>query len=316
MKPPRISVIICTHNPRKELLARTLECLRAQSLPVADWELLIVDNASREPVALTADQLWHPAARVLVEAEVGVTAARLRGISEARAELIVFVDDDNLLIPQYLERAASLAQGWPMLGVWGCGIYQPDWEVAPPAGFAEYIKYLAVHAVPRDRWSNQLFDYGATPLCAGMCVRIEVARQYSENVRRDSRRKLLGRAGANLTGCEDFDLAFTAIDRGQGIGVFRELAMTHVIPRFRIEESYLLRLIEGHFYSTVLLHYLRDPSLTPPRGGLIARIREFRLQRALSPIVLKIHAARRRGEARGWALVASLSSTAASASPG
>ena len=102
-------------------------------------------------------------------------------------------------------------------------------------------------------------------------------------------------------GCEDFDLAFTAIDLGFGTGVFTELAMTHLMPRERVTEAYLLRLVEGHAHSSALLHALRDPAVRPPKRTLAGRLREFRLRRALDPIALKIHDARRRGEARAWA---------------
>jgi glycosyltransferase involved in cell wall biosynthesis len=302
--PPRLSVVLCTHNPRKDFLGRTLASLRAQTLPFAEWELIVVDNASHEALAADTACAGHISGRVVPEPEIGLTAARLRGIAEARSDLLVFVDDDNILAPDYLARASELSAAWPMLGVWGCGSYTPEWEVAPPPGYDEYFFCLAVHRAPRDRWSNRPFDYDAMPAGAGLCVRAAIARRYADNVRNDPRRKLLGRTGGNLAGCEDFDLALTATDLGLGTGVFTALAITHLMPRGRVEEAYLLRLVEGHTCSTVLLHMLRDPGFRPPRGGLLTRIREFRLRRALKPIALKIHDARRRGERRAWKQIA------------
>jgi glycosyltransferase involved in cell wall biosynthesis len=300
-----LSIIICTHNPRKDFLARTLASLRAQTLPVSEWELIVVDNASTEAMAPDAARAGHPSGRVVPEPEIGLTAARLCGISEARGDLLVFVDDDNILAPDYLERASELSTAWPMLGIWGCGSYTPEWEVAPPSGFDEYIRYLAVHRAPRDYTSNRPFDYEAMPAGAGLCARATLARRYVDKARNDPRRKLLGRTGGNLAGCEDFDLALTATDLGMGTGVFSALAMIHLMPRGRVEEDYLLRLIEGHACSTVLLHTLRDPNFKPPRSGLLARVREFRLRRSLEPVALKIHDARRRGERRAWKQIAS-----------
>jgi len=301
MNPLSVSVIVCTHNPREDFLARTLESLGSQTLDHARWDLIIVDNASTAPVALGAKNAGPPSSRVLVEPELGLTAARLRGIGAAAAPLLVFVDDDNVLAPDYLERAVARSEGWPMLGVWGCGSFTPEWEQEPPPGFAPYLAYLAVHRMSRDRWSNQAFDYGATPVGAGLCVRSAVARHYAAQVRADARRRLLGRAGVNLAGCEDFDLALTAIDLGFGTGVFTDLAMIHLMPGQRVAENYLLRLVEGHAYSSVILRALREPGSIRPRAGIAARLREFRLRRALDAIGLKIHDARRRGEARAWA---------------
>src|SRR5690348_12350374 len=100
-----LSVIICTHNHRLEYLSRTLEALRVQTLPMAEWELLLIDNASRSAVAASVNLTWHPNARHIREEVLGLTPARLRGIQEARGKLVVFVDDDNLLDPDYLTNA-------------------------------------------------------------------------------------------------------------------------------------------------------------------------------------------------------------------
>src|SRR4051794_23863795 len=91
------SVIICTHNPRSDYFARVLEGLRNQTLPLQRWELLIVDNASPVPLASTWDISWHPTGRHIQESELGLAPARRRGIQETSADLIIFVDDDNVL---------------------------------------------------------------------------------------------------------------------------------------------------------------------------------------------------------------------------
>lgn len=303
MNDPAISAILCTHDPRQDFLARTLDGLRAQDLPAAKWELIVVDNGSAVPVVSRCDLSWHPAARVVAEPELGLTAARVRGIVEARGEVFVWIDDDNVLAPDYLARCLAIAGEWPQLGVWGCGNFTPEWESTPAPELAPYLSYLAVNRAPRDRWSNQLYDFAATPAGAGMCVRRAVAQRYADNVRHDPRRKSLGRTGRGLGACEDHDLAFTAIDLGFGTGVFTTLRLSHLIPASRVQEDYLLRLVEGHARSTVLLMALRDANARPPRPRVIDRLRRWRLHRSLSPVERRIDDARRRGEREAWLLL-------------
>jgi len=98
-----ISVVICTHNPRPAYLRRVLQALRNQVLPLNQWELHLIDNASQEELEPgTWDLSWHPHGRLLREEDIGLSNARMRGMREAGADLLVFVDDDNVLDPSYL----------------------------------------------------------------------------------------------------------------------------------------------------------------------------------------------------------------------
>jgi len=139
------SVIICTHNPRPHYLRRVLGALRAQTLPLDQWELLLIDNASERPLTATDWGLsWHPRARHVREEDLGLAPARLRGIREAAAEMLVFVDDDNLLAPDYLEQALRIKREWPMLGVWGSGVTIPEFEAQPADEWRDYHSFQKV----------------------------------------------------------------------------------------------------------------------------------------------------------------------------
>ena len=71
-----VSVILCTHNPRPDYLDRVLASLRGQTLPAEQWEFLLVDNASKQPLAETWDISWHSCGRHVREEELGLTGAR------------------------------------------------------------------------------------------------------------------------------------------------------------------------------------------------------------------------------------------------
>lgn len=298
----KLSVIICTFNPRVDYLERALAALRAQTVPAHRWELIVVDNNSVPPVASWLDLSPFRSARVIVETAQGFTPALIRGTREATGDLCVLVHDDNMLTPDYLTQVARIAREWPRLGAWGGG-YEPEYEQQPSPQLAPFIHYLAVNPIERERWSNALYDYAATPCGAGMAVRTDILRHWVDLTLRDERRRSLGRHTDKLTSCEDFDIAFTAIDLGYGTGVFSCLKIRHFIPAGRVQLDYLRRLVEGHGYSSVLLHSFRGPVRASARGPL-ARFRRWRYLRTLPPVERDVQHALHRGEARAHALLA------------
>jgi hypothetical protein len=193
----------------------------------------------------------------VVETELGILPARVRGLKESAAPFILFVDDDNILDQDYLEKALGIAETHPFLGVWGGNII-PEFESAPPLWIEDFKHLLACVEVPEDRWSNLKFVYATVPPTAGMCLRRSVAEVFIQVVQNDSRRQHLGRRGkVGLTNGEDADLALTACDIGLGTGQFTCLKMTHLIPTNRLSEEYLLRFAEGTYFSGCILEALR-----------------------------------------------------------
>jgi glycosyltransferase involved in cell wall biosynthesis len=210
---PAVSVIICAHNPRPDYLARVITALREQTLPLTDWELLTIDNASAEPLAERFNLSWHPRARHVLERELGLTSARLRGIAEAAAQILLFVDDDNVLDPNYLQRAVEIGREYPFLGAWG-GTIRPEFQCQPPQWATPYLSALAIREIETICWSNTLDDWRAHPCGAGMCVRRSVAEAYAKIAAKDPVVSLLGRRGASLMSAEDTDIIYTARTSG------------------------------------------------------------------------------------------------------
>ena len=248
------SVIICAHNPRSDYFARVLASLRDQTLPLDNWELLIIDNASKMPLAPDWHVSWHPKARHIVESELGVAAARRRGIREARADLIVFVDDDNVLDKTYLTQAVGIGRDWLLLGAWGSGSIQADFEVEPSESVMGFLPYLALREAASPQWSNVASCVQAMPWGAGLCVRKAVAVAYCQSCERSSI-QITGRVGRATLSGEDREIALACCAQGSAFGIFPDLKITHLIPRHRVSEDYIVRLVEGAKLSNLLLDY-------------------------------------------------------------
>jgi glycosyltransferase involved in cell wall biosynthesis len=251
-----LSLIICTHNPRPEYFRRVLESLHAQTMPFEQWEFLVIDNASKELLRNTWDISWHPRGRHILEDEIGVTAARMRGIRESCGELLVFVDDDNVLAPDFLEQTLLVSRRHPFLGVFGAGRLEPEFEIQPPPELLSGLDLLALRCVPRAIWTNNPNELACIPYGAGLSVRRQIANHFVRVVQRLNITAIIGRRGQQLFSAEDDLFSLISAEAGQGFGLFPELKVTHLIRADRLNQRYFLRLIDGHAFSHAILRYL------------------------------------------------------------
>ncbi len=259
---PMLSVVLCTHDPRQDHLQRTLDGLNGQTMPLDRWELIIVDNASQERLVDRVDLNWHPNGRHVREERLGLTPARLRGIEESTAGMLLFVDDDNVLPPTYLADLVTIAERHPTIGVIGAGRIEPEFEVAPDPALGPYLRMLALRVVSTDQWSNDSRDH-EVPWGAGMAVRRTVALKYREVILADPLKQRLDRAGNTLNSCGDDEFSWVACEMGYGKGLFTKLSVTHLIGRARLQREYLLRLAEGHAFSRAFLMHLHGMKVHP-----------------------------------------------------
>jgi GT2 family glycosyltransferase len=271
---PEASVIICAHDPREDYFRRVMEALRHQSLSMAKWEFLLVDNASDVSLSSLWDISWHPNARHIREEELGVAIARRRGMREASADLLIFVDDDNVLTRNYLFDAVTIKGEWPFLGVWGSGAIIPEFETQPRRDVTELLPYLALRASSSPQWSNVFPCIAATPWGAGMCVRATVADAYCQFCQNSSIQIASRRGKKILMSGEDIEICYVACMLGCGMGIFPQLRLTHLIPKERVTTDYLLKVYEGTSTSNLLLAYKQTGNIPQsplrPRGLLSA----------------------------------------------
>ena len=150
-------------------------------------------------------------------------------------EILIFVDDDNVLDPEYLFKAAQLGRNWPILGTWGAGIISPEFEVEPGPHLKDFLHSLALSEVSTPQWTNVLPCADATPWGAGLCVRRIVAEAYCR-LGEESKHPITGRIGEVLLSGDDIELCYVAAKLGFGVGIFPELKVLHLIPKERISE--------------------------------------------------------------------------------
>lgn len=86
----------------------------------ADWEMIVVDDASRDGTAEAVASRRDPRIRLLRQENAGVSGARRRAMAEARGEAVLFLDADDWLAPDALSRLAAALDAAPeAVGAYG-----------------------------------------------------------------------------------------------------------------------------------------------------------------------------------------------------
>lgn len=248
---PALTVIVPTYNPDATRLRRALAALRAQSLPPAQWETLLVDNASA-PALVLADWAAHgpPNLRLVPEPAPGLSQARRRGFSTGTGKILVMVDDDNELAPDYLAETLRLFAAHPRVGLLG-GRSLPEFEQPPAPWVREFDGLIACRDLgdaPRissglRQAATDLGEYPEfAPIGAGMALRRAAAQAWLDQ---GGPSTLPDRRGTELSSSGDNDIVLAAMAAGWEAAYFPSLRLTHLIPASRTAPAYLARLNRG-----------------------------------------------------------------------
>jgi len=136
---PVLSVVLPAHN-NERTLPRVLAALAASTLPRESWELIVVDDGSRDGTDVVAATHADVVVRLNGDGR-GPAYARNRGVEFARGEIVVFVDADVCVHPDALEQfLAEFRVGDVVGAVFG------SYDLNPPApGFVSQYRNLLHH---------------------------------------------------------------------------------------------------------------------------------------------------------------------------
>lgn len=97
-----MSIVLPVYNGEK-YLAVAIDSVLSQTY--SNWELLIVDDGSKDDSAAICDEYSAEDSRIKVfhQSNSGVSTARAKGVDDATGDFIVFLDADDALSPEALE---------------------------------------------------------------------------------------------------------------------------------------------------------------------------------------------------------------------
>ncbi len=232
--PIDASIVVCTYN-RAESLKDTLAALaRLEAPPTWTWEVLVVDNNSRDHTKQVVEALQQKWSRLsyLFESSQGLSYARNRGITEAVGEVILFTDDDVLPEPDWME--ATLA-GLEKNSADACGGYiGPIWETPPPDWLTE--RFYGFLAVRTDRTDDYPIESASqAPFGANMAIRKAL---FDKVGLFDTSR---GRKGKVLASGEDGEMFERILAAGYKAVFLGQSRVHHKVEAFRLTKRYFRR---------------------------------------------------------------------------
>jgi glycosyltransferase involved in cell wall biosynthesis len=120
MKHQFVSVIIPVWD-HSETLAACLQALENQTYPKDSYEVIVIDNDSPHDLKFCKN---YSQTRLAFEKKPGSYAARNKGISLAKGDILAFTDADCIPVKNWIEKGAKELQSKPNQGFIGGNIQQ------------------------------------------------------------------------------------------------------------------------------------------------------------------------------------------------
>jgi glycosyltransferase involved in cell wall biosynthesis len=252
----QIAIIVCTYNPVSEIFQKVLNSIVGLKVPPdVEMECVIVDNNSSPGIErsnylleLLSKNKWI---KIVTEKKQGLTYARMAGIQATTSPIIVFFDDDNEPVPDYLISVMNIFSKYPQVGVCGPGIVEV--EYFPTTKNKWLLKNKSIFQernVPQEQYDTIKKWCNCYPAGTGQAMKREVAEEYARKVNLGEY-SLTDRTKNNLLSGGDVQIVFTAIKKGMSAGISPTLRIKHLISSKKTNFKYILKLS----YGTALSYY-------------------------------------------------------------
>lgn len=235
-----ISLIVCTYN-RRQYIYSALQHIAANRYDASKYEIVLVNNNSTDDTEVECKRFVADYSDVpfyyFIETKQGLSHARNRGIHESKGDVLVFLDDDSLVDPDYLPRLEQYMVQYPDMMAFG-GRITPLFESGVAPVWLSPWTYSWVSAIDMGK-QVRLFEGGKFPIGANMGIRRECIDKIGLF------NTSLGRTEKNLMGGEEKDLFNRVKAQGMPIYYFPYIHVHHVIPPQRTTDEFIERMADG-----------------------------------------------------------------------
>jgi len=233
-----LTVCICCRNASSRI-EETLLSLYFQTEKYETYEVLVVDNASDDinelkKIIMSLNSQFSLKVRIVEEFELGLSAARNRGVIESKGKYILFIDDDALagsrLVQLYIK--AIQEHSPDVIG----GNVKPLFEKMPPSHFTSShwshwsLKYFGAS----DKWLEDNYFIGTN---MGAKKEVLISTPFNEE---------LGRKDDSLVGGEDWILGRSELKKRFVSGAY----VLHKVTEERMSADYFADRYFGYYLTT------------------------------------------------------------------
>ena len=255
---PTSTIVIATRN-RPALLARCLAGIARQDFSGNVCEIIVADNSDNptetEDVVTSTECRWP--LHALFSSPPGVSRARNKGLSAARGEVTIFLDDDEVPKEDWLSELLAPFSLVNLNVDIVAGDYIPEWESPRPEWLADcYLGYYSTGL----RWSERprLLQPSEWVLEGNIAVRTELLRGAG------GFDECLGRSEDSLVSCES--AVFDKLRNSGAVAYYNPRALvSHLIHAYRLNRAWLARRLFAQGVSKSILSETSGAGLVIPQ---------------------------------------------------
>jgi glycosyltransferase involved in cell wall biosynthesis len=229
-----VTAILCTYNRCQSLTKALQSAALSKMSDSVDWEVLIVDNNSKDQTRAVAEEFCrrYPGRfRYAFEPRQGKSHALNSGVRLTDADILAFMDDDVEVDPNWLQNLTSTLADKRWSGAGGrilieVGFTLPTW-LEPNGRYA--LAPLAIFDL-----GPEAGELKEAPFGTNMAFRKEMFSKHG-----DFRTDLGPQPGSEIRN-EDTEFGSRLLARGERFFYEPSALVYHSVPRERIRKSYFL----------------------------------------------------------------------------
>ncbi|MDH8701663.1 glycosyltransferase involved in cell wall biosynthesis [Dysgonomonadaceae bacterium PH5-43] len=232
------SVVICTYN-RAKYLSKTLHSVLTQSISPNNFEIIVVDNNSTDNTSEVFSNIKENTSddinlHYYKEINQGISHARNLGVSKAINDYIVFIDDDETIDSNFLEKLSDFLNIYPQAELISEPVV-PVYETKEPEWLSPYTTALVTGAYNKGT-KIKIVNKSEYPGTGHATFKRELFLKYG------GFKTNLGRKAGSLMGGEDKDFFLRLMNNNIDCYYVPEAKIYHHIPASKLTEEYFNKL--------------------------------------------------------------------------